>query len=436
MAIDPQPIPYQPQQPPQQNLQFQPGPYASIAAERIAKQPTTLDYMRTVGGVTNDALQNYLAQQRINQQQPLINAQTSDVQSQAQQRQAQTAFDYGGGIPSGPSQNYTPDQGYSVGGSSPAAPQPTDSSYGGGISKGPQQNYTPDHIQGFSQFKASQNQGLSPVQDPYGIGLDMRQIGAKQYEAIRSGLAQQAGGRILQNAPATKSLLGNQNPQDLELSGINAGELLGKGAEVQASANYRNATLGMARDRLDFEKNKTGYSQEQKAQDDFNTATKDIVKEQNEVNTAQQQLDLALKNPIAYNTLPIKMARMMVGSSRINVNELNAMGGSKAVLDKAAQIGKQMASGTMTQDNYSYMKQLIGVLGNANDQAYQSFADLHTKQLGQLNGRDYNTNYRTLTGKDRAQPLLSAEDQAALTWANANPKDLRAIKIKQRLGVQ
>jgi hypothetical protein len=38
--------------------------------------------------------------------------------------------------------------------------------------------------------------------------------------------------------------------------------------------------------------------------------------------------------------------------------------------------------------------------------------------------------------RPEATPSLSAEDQAALDWANSNPRDPRATQIKQRLGVR
>lgn len=42
---------------------------------------------------------------------------------------------------------------------------------------------------------------------------------------------------------------------------------------------------------------------------------------------------------------------------------------------------------------------------------------------------------RGLFGKSSPKPL-TANDQAAIAWANKNPKDARAIAIKKRLGVK
>lgn len=63
---------------------------------------------------------------------------------------------------------------------------------------------------------------------------------------------------------------------------------------------------------------------------------------------------------------------------------------------------------------------------------YKKQAESYVQQL--------KNNFMGLFGGDEEQaapapqPQLSAQDKQALDWANANPKDPRAIKIKQRLG--
>lgn len=60
------------------------------------------------------------------------------------------------------------------------------------------------------------------------------------------------------------------------------------------------------------------------------------------------------------------------------------------------------------------------------------------KSAGKAYERDFPMEYNTIFGATPTQPKakkLSPRDQEALDWANANPKDPRAIKIKANLGM-
>lgn len=54
----------------------------------------------------------------------------------------------------------------------------------------------------------------------------------------------------------------------------------------------------------------------------------------------------------------------------------------------------------------------------------------------ELGSMGFDTSKFGATGKGLIEPKISPEDEQALSWANANPKDPRAVAIKQRLGVQ
>ena len=77
--------------------------------------------------------------------------------------------------------------------------------------------------------------------------------------------------------------------------------------------------------------------------------------------------------------------------------------------------------------------------GYGNAQALQAWVDNTNNMLQQKVG-NYEQKYGGMSWYGNANPIqanapkLSPQDQEALAWANANPKDPRSADIKKRLG--
>lgn len=115
--------------------------------------------------------------------------------------------------------------------------------------------------------------------------------------------------------------------------------------------------------------------------------------------TANDQIHLAVSNPVAYSSVPITLARMMTGTSRINQQEIQRLGGSQAIMDRANQIGKQMASGTVTQDNAQWMEGLVQTLHNSHQTNIENRTAELASQYRQLSGDDLPTAWQKVTGQ-------------------------------------
>lgn len=115
------------------------------------------------------------------------------------------------------------------------------------------------------------------------------------------------------------------------------------------------------------------------------------------VGQMEDQIELAKKNPIAYNTLPLELARTIV-SQRLNIPEIKAAGGSQAFLARASQESKKLAEGTITSANYGFMKSMVQSLkSNAQVAKFHAESDIAGK-YSQNAGLPLNEAYTKVTG--------------------------------------
>lgn len=84
-----------------------------------------------------------------------------------------------------------------------------------------------------------------------------------------------------------------------------------------------------------------------------------------ESDLAKQTLELAKTNPISYGSKAVEMAKAIVGSARLNEREIEALGGSRALIDRGEQFIQELSQGTITETNYQAYKQLLDVMGKA-----------------------------------------------------------------------
>lgn len=115
--------------------------------------------------------------------------------------------------------------------------------------------------------------------------------------------------------------------------------------------------------------------------------------------SSKELINSATDNPVANNLLPINLVRAVLGnSSRVNIQELKSAKGSQALTDRAAQIGKQMAQGTLTDDNKKWMLDLVGKLEKGANQSKLIIEKNYSKQFSQRTGLPIDESYEKLTG--------------------------------------
>lgn len=159
-------------------------------------------------------------------------------------------------------------------------------------------------------------------------------------------------------------------------------------------------------------------------------AFKEALKKQDEIDSFKSQVAQAQVNPLANNTLPMALVRQYV--NRVSQPELTSAGGSKALLDRAEQAGKEMSSGTLTETNAKWMNDLNASMDKQNKQAIKGHIERHANVFSKVSGMPADDAADTISGGLYSKvlpPKLTDDDKAAIDWAKANPTDSRSAQI-------
>lgn len=193
------------------------------------------------------------------------------------------------------------------------------------------------------------------------------------------------------------------------------------------------------------------------AANQFNKYAQSELKPFNDrINTIGQiHTEVAQGNPIDDRRIAILRASMDA-HGRPNIAEVQMDAGDAAWVPRLEQAWDRVTKGTMTEHNRALMMQsLQDVLSYQNFERQKTIDRLRSQgalqynqtpeQLGAAFPKSYTSEYGTgapAGGKSRATLNSmagggqSAKDRLALDWANKNPTDHRAAKIKERLGVK
>lgn len=165
-----------------------------------------------------------------------------------------------------------------------------------------------------------------------------------------------------------------------------------------------------------------------------------------QIKEARDSLAQAAVNPIAANLEPIKLALMSTGGQRLNIPEISAAGGSKAILDKLEQMSETAKKGTMSEANIKYASDLLDVLERSAGENLKDVQKVWAKQSSsRTHGRVSVPNaYQFLSGEEypsqqgsakAPSPNFTDEDAAAIDWAKKNAGDPRSREILQLHGM-
>lgn len=147
--------------------------------------------------------------------------------------------------------------------------------------------------------------------------------------------------------------------------------------------------------------------------------------------TAMDQVHLAVSNPVANSSVPITLARMLTGTSRINVQEIQRLGGSQAISDRANQIATNMKEGVLTPDNASWMEDVVNTLKAAHTKNIEDRSVELASQYRQVSGEDLPTAFNKITGQSIPQRFTQRPtEHAAGSAANATEAKRKALRLK------
>jgi hypothetical protein len=261
------------------------------------------------------------------------------------------------------------------------------------------------------------------------------QLALSDPNSVESRTAQKAYLPILQKAGLDTSLLQNASAETIKTVLQQPLEFADKQkqSELVAKAQQDNKRLQMESNNLQREFNnsfKVQGFQDKQLQQSQAALNKDpqfvqASKSNDSINSALDTLELAKTNPVAFQANALDVAKtVLAGAGKLNQTEIKQFaGGSQALTDRLNQIYQQAQSGTITQDNYNFSKQLLQHLQNNNNQAIANVQQKYAGQLSSRNNADINQNLNKITGKQNSAPA----QQPAAAPTNASPDTVQII---------
>jgi hypothetical protein len=175
-----------------------------------------------------------------------------------------------------------------------------------------------------------------------------------------------------------------------------------KGDELLAVAGLKNQTGANKTDQKDLQ-----HDQDKLFADKDYVSANSGIAAGNKLRTLLEQ-----NNPIEANMAPVFMARAAVGGGRLNQQEIQAAGGSKAIQDRINQAIAQATSGKLSPENQQFMLQMLDKADEADRANLASTVDRYAQRRAHNKGTDTDIEYENLTGSKRAAPaqgLLSGK---------------------------
>lgn len=169
------------------------------------------------------------------------------------------------------------------------------------------------------------------------------------------------------------------------------------------------------------------------AQNKLNGETKDMYKSAAAADDLDAKIDEARVNPAQNSMLPVAIARAAIQGGRINQQEIAKAGGSQAILDKAAQVAKNLAEGTLTDDNAKWMKSMASLAKKGAMTQIQDAEERHVGQYMQAHpDMDFEDAYSDLTGGKtyNRQVTKTDPDGTVHTATVKNLKELQEARSK------
>lgn len=154
-----------------------------------------------------------------------------------------------------------------------------------------------------------------------------------------------------------------------------------------------------------------------------------------EVESAYSQINKGLdaKSPAGDLAAATKFMKLLDPTSVVRESELAMAMAATGALDRLYNYAKMLTTGEkLTPNQREDFRKL------SNDFYSTAYTQYNTKRDEYVDiAKRYQLPVEDVVGKSPKAPnkTMSAQDQQALNWANANPNDPRAAQIKQRLGM-
>lgn len=206
-----------------------------------------------------------------------------------------------------------------------------------------------------------------------------------------------------------------------------AGSVVGKVESPDARSNRETARLNRATDL------------EMKLADDYRNQSKNFKEVSDAYSQISKTLDKASTSPAATLAAATKFMKLLDPGSVVRESELGMALAASGVIDRAFNYYNVIQSGkVLTKQQAADFKNITQQIYQAAQESQQQIDADYMEKARQYGLRPEMVVQRI--GQDKKPPSseqkFTGQDKEALDWANANPKDPRAAKIKERLGVK
>lgn len=229
-----------------------------------------------------------------------------------------------------------------------------------------------DHYYGEDMQKRSDNR----------IGQDMQFVGNELTRKYAERQAKAAAEKENQEKFGLLNTIEKDYPNyfDPSISEKSALEIYGKKGAWDTSKYAADASLKKSYVPRTYNPNPTNLKV--KYLEKYNTATKKYVDSYNFAKNLENVVNL--KNPIGDQAAKVLAARASSEVGNLAQNEQERFGGSKAISDRLQNMQNQLANGTISDSNRSYLLELSKAFQENNKNNIKNVAGTYSKQYGQI----------------------------------------------------
>lgn len=172
----------------------------------------------------------------------------------------------------------------------------------------------------------------------------------------------------------------------LKQMGIDMGKLLGHELDAKAKEKYFAALNESKKEAREGTQDRFQRTEVYKYQQAAEAAAKPAYEATRAVGELESLANMAENNPIAYNAIGTKMAKVMGEVGNLSSSDVTRYTGRKDIAGKVAKASQELIKGTATPEDLKYIKEVVTSLKGKADEyiqnKYEHFSKLHSKNTG------------------------------------------------------
>jgi hypothetical protein len=219
---------------------------------------------------------------------------------------------------------------------------------------------------------------LARIDQPVERQIDYRPLFAAASPGVREALLA---------ATSKPNVLSPEEERMATLASLSAKLTPNNTSDYQKEAlMLRQQQLGLQQQQEDRRKGQFGFQKSVRPIETFNR-DKIVVNANSALSASKQAAEMVdLNNPIAASAVKRSLARLSGEVGVMTDRDVADFAGSKAWKDQMIQFAKMAESGTLTQANQDYMRQLLNKMVDVQNRILENRADKYDSQFGSVYG--------------------------------------------------